>query len=72
MAKEEMTGEHEKDEPYFTNKEIKHLREIMDKDTKWKWLTTTLRNFMAYVAVVLGGLILMGESLVKTVKGIVK
>jgi hypothetical protein len=44
------------------------LKEVVEKEKRWKWLFTGSRNILAWVAVVLGGIYMGYEALVKALK----
>lgn len=52
----------------LTDQEKIEIREIIEKDRRWKWLATTLRNTMAWVAVVALGITVGWEWSVKIIK----
>lgn len=44
------------------------LKEVVEKEKRWKWLFTGSRNVLAWVAGVLGGIYIGYEALVKAIK----
>lgn len=59
-------------EKSLSNEEIRHIREIIEKDKRWKWLATTMRNTAAWTAAIVGAIIIGGEFIAKILKALVR
>lgn len=63
---EKITGKKD-GEPQLSQSELQEIRVIIEKDKRWKWLATTLRNVSAWIVAVIAGLTLSYDWLVKAV-----
>lgn len=54
-------------EPELTDDEKIEIRSIIEKDKRWKWLATTMRNVAAWIVAVIAGLTLGYDWLVKAI-----
>jgi hypothetical protein len=54
-------------EPELTDEEKIEIRSIIEKDKRWKWLATTMRNVAAWIVAVIAGLTLGYDWLVKAI-----
>jgi len=55
-------------EPDLTDEEKIELREIIEKDKRWKWLATTVRNTAGWIAAVALGITVGWDWLLKIIK----
>ena len=49
--------------------EIKHVREIIEKDKRWRWLATGMRNVAAWIVAILAAITIGWDWLVRVIKG---
>ena len=42
--------------------EVKAIREIIEKDKRWKWAATTIRNVAAWLAAIITGAVVAWEA----------
>ncbi len=53
----------------LTDEELQMLREVLESQRRYKWLAVIIRNSMAWIAVVVGGGILIWGAFKGAVKG---
>lgn len=59
-----------KKEPALTDHEIREIRSIIEENKRMEWLGTIIRKTAAWIAVVVGALVLLWDQLVRLIKGI--
>jgi len=53
----------------LTESEVRLIREIIEKDRRWKWLATMMRNVAAWIVAILAAITIGWDWLVKVIKG---
>ena len=53
----------------LTDDELKLVREIIEKDKRWRWLATGMRNVAAWIVAILAALTIGWDWFVKIIKG---
>lgn len=58
-------------EPALTDEERRELRRIIEENRRMEWLGTIIRKTAAWIAVVVGAMVLLWDQFVRVIKGIV-
>lgn len=60
------------EEPPLTDAELEEIRELLEANRRAKWLMDKIKAVALWSAAVIGGFTLLGDVIIKVIKGMLK